>query len=188
MAAVGINHTALEYLERGHGEPVVFVHGSDSDYRTWCLQHEEFGNRFRAIVYNRRYHWPNKPIAEGADYSMAEHVNDLETLIQLLNAAPAHIVGHSYGALVSLLLAVQSPQLVRTLVLAEPPAMTLFVSNSPKTTELLRLWVSRPRTAAAIMKFGTKEVAPATAALRRNNVEEARRAIGTADLGGNAYR
>ncbi len=57
---------------------------------------------------------------------MDEHVHDLEAFLHLLGAAPAHLVGHSYGALVSLLLAVQAPQLVGSLVLAEPPAITFL--------------------------------------------------------------
>ncbi|NIT60692.1 MAG: alpha/beta fold hydrolase, partial [Aliifodinibius sp.] len=73
----------------------------------------------------------------------------------------AHLVGHSYGAFLSLLLAMRQPDYVRTLVLAEPPAITLFVSNNPKPLEILKLLVSRPRTAAAIIKFGAKGVTPA---------------------------
>ena len=30
-----VNGSALAYLEQGQGEPVVFVHGSASDLRTW---------------------------------------------------------------------------------------------------------------------------------------------------------
>jgi pimeloyl-ACP methyl ester carboxylesterase len=56
MAQVNVNGTALEYTEVGAGEPVVFVHGSASDYRTWHLQQEAFAERFRVITYSRRYH------------------------------------------------------------------------------------------------------------------------------------
>ena len=38
-----------------------------------------------------------------------------------LGHGPVHLVGLSYGALVSLVLAAQRPELVRTLVLGEPP-------------------------------------------------------------------
>lgn len=93
MVTVDINSASLAYVERGSGEPVVFVHGSASDHRTWHLQHDEFGRSFRAIIYSRRHHWPNNPIAEGIDYSMAEHVDDLEALLQSLDATPAHVVG-----------------------------------------------------------------------------------------------
>jgi pimeloyl-ACP methyl ester carboxylesterase len=132
LTSITQNGYRFEYVERGSGEPVVFVHGSASDYRTWQAQQDEFAQHFRTMPYSRRYHWPNDEIAEGADYSMTEHVEDLRALLRLLNATPAHLVGHSYGAFVCLLLAIREPGLVQTLALAEPPAITLFVSNQPK--------------------------------------------------------
>jgi pimeloyl-ACP methyl ester carboxylesterase len=103
MSTLKINGTSLEYAEYGEGEPLVLVHGSASDYRTWHKQQEEFAHRYRVITYSRRYHWPNEQIPEDAGYSMLEHVDDLQALIQELGAAPAHLVGHSYGAFLCLL-------------------------------------------------------------------------------------
>ena len=40
-----INDYVFEFIEKGKGETVVFVHGSVSDYRTWQKQQEEFSNR-----------------------------------------------------------------------------------------------------------------------------------------------
>lgn len=77
MATLHVNGTTLACVERGAGDPVVFVHGSASDYRTWQRQLEELGHGYRAIAYSRRHHWPNEPIREGADYAMDEQVEDL---------------------------------------------------------------------------------------------------------------
>lgn len=187
MARLNVNGTALEYAETGRGEPLVLVHGSASDYRTWHLQQQAFAAQFRVLCYSRRYHWPNEPIPDGADYSMAEHVEDLRSLLPALDAAPAHLVGHSYGAFIALLLALQDPQLVRTLVLAEPPAITLFISNAPQPPELLKLMVTRPRTGAALIKLGALGLGPARAAAEQGDVEEMLRRSGTAILGRSAY-
>jgi pimeloyl-ACP methyl ester carboxylesterase len=188
MGSVEINGASLECFEGGTGEALVLVHGSASDYRTWEAQRAEFSKRFRVIAYSRRYHWPNDQIPEGADYSMKEHVDDLETILHSLDAAPAHLVGHSYGAFLCLLLAIRNPQLVRTLVLAEPPVVTLFVSNRPKPWEILKLLASRPRTALSIIKFGATGINPATAAAERGDMEDATRIFGKAVLGAEAYR
>jgi pimeloyl-ACP methyl ester carboxylesterase len=187
MPQVSVNGAALEYLEEGNGEPLVFVHGSASDYRTWHLQQDALAGRFRVITFSRRYHWPNEPIPDGADYAMGEHIADLRALLHALDAAPAHLVGHSYGAFVCLLLAQQDPHLARTLVLAEPPVITLFVSNKPKPLELLKLLATRPRTAAAIVKLGATGLGPATAAAKRGDMEAAMRLFGMAALGREAY-
>jgi pimeloyl-ACP methyl ester carboxylesterase len=187
MARIDINNAIFEYFEDGRGEPLVFVHGSASDYRTWQSQKDEFAKRFRVIVYSRRYHWPNEQIAEGSDYSMSEHVDDLQALLHSLDAAPAHLVGHSYGAFLCLLLAIKNPHLIRTLVLAEPPVVSLFVSTPPRPSEILKLLMSRPRTAISVIKFGLTGVNPAAKAARRGDMEECTRIFGKAVLGSKAY-
>lgn len=187
MASVDIQGTSFEVVEAGTGDPLILVHGSASDYRTWQAQRGVFAERFRVIAYSRRYHWPNDPIPDDADYAMTEQVDDLQQLLEALDAAPAHLVGHSYGAFLCLLLALRAPSLVRTLVLAEPPVLTLFVSDPPKPMEMLKLLVRRPRTATAIIKFGARGVVPATKALRRGKTEEGVRIFGDAVLGSGGY-
>lgn len=188
MSNLSINGTSLEYFDNGKGDPLLLVHGSASDYRTWQYQQEEFSKHYRVINYSRRYHWPNEKIQDGADYSMLEQVDDVKSLILELDAGPAHLVGHSYGAFLCLLVAIQAPQLVRTLVLAEPPAITLFVSNKPKPLEILKLLVTRPRTAFALINFGTRGAAPAEAAARRDDVRGAMRLFGRTILGEQYFR
>lgn len=187
MTALDVNGTSLEYSQNGEGEPLVLVHGSASDYRTWQLQRDAFAKDFRVITYSRRYHWPNEQIPDGVDYSMIEHVDDLEAVLTSLDASPAHLVGHSYGAFLCLLLAIRAPNLVRSLVLTEPPVITLFVSDPPKPTEILRLLVTRPRVAVAIIKFGATGIAPATKAAKLDDMEAAMRIFGTAILGREFY-
>jgi len=178
-----LDATRVAYLERGQGEPLVLVHGSSSDYRTWDCVHARLAERFRAIAYSRRYHWPNAQIQEGADYSMLEHEHDLEALVRALDAAPAHLVGHSYGGFLCLLLAIRRPALVRSLVLVEPPVFTLFTSSKPALGELLSLLLTRPRTAIAIARFGASGLSPATAAVARGDTEAALERFGRAVLG-----
>jgi pimeloyl-ACP methyl ester carboxylesterase len=52
--------------------------------------------------------------------------DDLAALITKLHLGRVHVVGHSYGAFTALFLAARHPELVRTLVLAEAPAVTLL--------------------------------------------------------------
>ena len=188
MASVNLSGTRFGYVECGRGEPLMFVHGAVSDYRTWQFQREEFAERFRVIAYSRRYNWPNEQIPKGADYSMTKQVDDLQALLRLLDAAPAHLVGHSYGAFLCLLLAIREPHLVRTLTLAEPPVVTLFVSNTPRPLELLKLLVTRPRAAAAIIKFGAKVLSPASQAFRDGNMEAGMHIFVDTVFGSGGYR
>jgi pimeloyl-ACP methyl ester carboxylesterase len=120
MNTIQLETVSLACSQHGRGAPLILVHGSNSDYRSWEPVVASLAEQFRVIVYSRRWHWPNEPISEDVDYSMHQHVADLEGVIDALNTAPTHLVGHSYGALVCLLLAIRRPHLVRSLVLGKP--------------------------------------------------------------------
>ncbi|MEZ4416747.1 MAG: alpha/beta hydrolase [Gemmatimonadota bacterium] len=172
---------------RGEGDPLVLVHGSASDARTWRSQRQPFAERFRVITYSRRYHWPNPSVPAGSVYSMAEQVADLEAVLATQVDGPAHLVGHSYGAVLCLLAALRRPDRVRTLVLEEPPAFTLFVSDPPKPLEVLRLLVTRPRTGVALARFGAGGLAPAVRALERGEIDRGIRTFGDTVFGAGGY-
>jgi non-heme chloroperoxidase len=115
----------LHYAEAGTGTPVVFVHGSLSDYEYWKDQVGLFSRHYRAIAYSRRYNFPNtNPARPG--YSAITDADDLAAFITKLGLGKVDVVGHSYGALTALFLARAHPELVRALVLAEPPAVSLL--------------------------------------------------------------
>lgn len=121
-----INAAELRYIEQGSGVPVVFVHGSLTDFRTWAFQMEPFSKSYHAIAISRRYHYPNEFLDVGWDYSAINHAEDLEAFIEKLGIAPVHIVGHSYGAFACAILTAQYPELIRSLVLCEPPILSLL--------------------------------------------------------------
>jgi non-heme chloroperoxidase len=125
----------LHYVEAGSGEPMVLVHGSLSDFRTWGFQRRAFSNRFRVIAYSRRGHYPNA-VVPGDDYFAARHAEDLIAFILKLELGPVHLIGSSYGAYTALLAASERPDLVRTLVVGEPPILPLL-KDDPADTKLL---------------------------------------------------
>ena len=45
----------LFYLERGHGQPVILIHGTLNDFRVWQFQIESFAQKFHVVSYSRRY-------------------------------------------------------------------------------------------------------------------------------------
>lgn len=124
QAQIG-NGIELHYVELGKGEPVVFVHGSLSDGSFWNPQLEPFAEKYHVIAYSRRYNQPNvnKPLP---GYSAVGDADDLAGLIEKLHLGRVHVIGHSYGAYTALFLAVRHPKLVRSLVIAEAPAVSLL--------------------------------------------------------------
>ena len=187
MLQATLNNYKFNYVENGNGDNLVLVHGSASDYRTWDQQLAHFGKYYHTVVYSRRFHWPNEQIPENEDYSMAKHLEDLEEFLKFIGNSPVHLVGHSYGAFLCILLAIKNPNLIHTLTLAEPPAVTLFVSNVPKPMELLKLLFTKPKLAFGIIKFGIKGIAPITLALKQNDIDKALNVSAKAILGDKTF-
>ena len=117
---VQANGTEFHYFEFGEGQPVVFVHGSIGDYRTWGYQFEPFSAEYRVVSYSRRYHYPNVWTGDGSDYTTGLHATDLAAFIDKLGYGPVHIVGQSSGASIAALCASQYPDVTRTLIVDEP--------------------------------------------------------------------
>ena len=117
---IKIDDAEINYIDRGAGEPIVFVHGGLEDYRTWDPQIDSFSKKYRVIAYSRRFNYPNRNTNEVKNFSAQTEANDLAKLILQLKLQPVHLVGHSFGGLISLFLAKDYPQLVRSLTLSEP--------------------------------------------------------------------
>jgi pimeloyl-ACP methyl ester carboxylesterase len=142
LRAMRVNGAVLSYRLAGdQGTPVVFIHGSYGDLNDWSAQVGAFGRTHRVFVYSRRYHPPNPPQDDGQAYSPQLHAEDLAALLPVVGLAPAHIVGSGYGAYVALALAREHPDLVRTLVLGEPPVLP-FLLRSPGGDSLRRALIA----------------------------------------------
>lgn len=139
-----VNGARLAYVERGAGgTPLVLVHGSGADLRTWGYQLQFFGQTRRTIAYSRRYHHPNAPPDATAVYSVQQHADDLATFVSDLASGRADLVAASYGAVVALLVARDHPAVVRRLVLVEPVVFSLLPVDSPEAKESAALDVAR---------------------------------------------
>jgi non-heme chloroperoxidase len=137
-----VNGTPLSFVEAGQGSPLVFVHGSLDDYRSWRLQMAAFAARYHVIAYSRRYHYPNEWLGDGSDYSATLHAEDLAALIGDLALGPVHLVTSSYGGNVGLYMTAQHPALVRSLVLGEPPLLP-WLQDIPGGASLWKQWRAR---------------------------------------------
>ena len=154
-----VNGATLHYVEEGTGTPVVFVHGSFGDYRTWHYQMEPFARHYKTIAYSRRYYYPNEPATASSKHSGKSNVEDLAALIKRLHAGPVHLVGHSSGAYIALVVALKYPGLVKDLVLGEPPIWELITDDSVGRT--------------LMKKAMTETFTPAVEAFRKNEDQKA---------------
>lgn len=167
-----VNGEVLHFWTEGSGDPVVFVHGDLSDLRTWNRQIPEFSKNYRAISISRRYARPNLDIIPDVPNPIGRHVEDLIEFIKQEVGRSVHLVGNSWGAFVSLLTAVESPDLVRSLVLEEPPAVPVYINMPPRVREIALL-LTRPLVLASLVGFNKNLVKPVAKLFMEERDEEA---------------
>ncbi|HEY7294447.1 MAG TPA: alpha/beta hydrolase, partial [Dehalococcoidia bacterium] len=119
---------------------------------------EPFAARHRVIMYSQRYYWPNPRPTDLSGYTTANHAADLAALIETLDLEPAFVVGTSYGAYITLTMTIAHPELIRGLVIAEPPILS-WMQDTVQDRALLA-------------PFTTTAVEPSRAALASGDLEE----------------
>jgi 3-oxoadipate enol-lactonase len=139
MPSASVNGATLHYEERGEGQPVLFLHGTGANSpAAWerCIDAMPPGRRL--ISYDRRgFGQSGARLASG----LQDHVEDAAALLQHVGAAPAAIVTQSGGAVIALRLAIERPDLVNALVMAEPAYQVALHPSLSVTRALARtLW------------------------------------------------
>jgi pimeloyl-ACP methyl ester carboxylesterase len=102
----------LFVVERGGGDPVLFVHGQPGLGRDWNAVADLLGDH-RLLIVDR----PGYGAGGEQTLSIEGNVELLAHVLEERGAAPATVVGHSYGGGIAIMLAARRPELVSALVL-----------------------------------------------------------------------
>lgn len=130
----------LEVLVEGNGPRVVLVHGSVMGADVLWMAQAPLAERWTLVKPNRQGFGNSQP-AEGEDWE--RDADDVAALIE----DGDHVVGHSYGGVVSLLAAAQRRDAVRSLTVLEPPAMD--VARGDDVVEDAINWLAETRKSLA---------------------------------------
>jgi esterase len=120
MQTLHVNGYDMTYLEIGRGPPLVCVHGTLGDFRTWSAVFGPLSKKHRVISLSLRRFFPEHWNGVGNDFLMAQHVADVIAFLEKLDAGPVDLMGHSRGGHIAFRVAEQRPELLRRLILAEP--------------------------------------------------------------------
>jgi pimeloyl-ACP methyl ester carboxylesterase len=131
--------TAFHVETVGRGPRVVLVHGSVGNSSTW-EQVRRLSDRYTLVLPDRPGSPPN-PQVERVDFE--EHAELLAPLLE----RGAHLVGNSYGGVISLFVAGLRPAAVRSLTVIEPPCFGV-ARGHPAVDRLIarlsELWTDGP--------------------------------------------
>jgi pimeloyl-ACP methyl ester carboxylesterase len=164
-----VDGVRLHYLERGEGPPAVLLHGNG-------VTSEDFelsgvlgltAQRHRVIAFDRPgFGYSGRP--PGVVWTAERQARLLRQALAAIAPEPAVVVGHSWGTLVALALALDYPEAVRSLVLLSgyyyPTLRADVVLSSPPAIpvigDIMRYTVSPPLAAAILPMLIKRSFAP----------------------------
>lgn len=115
MPLAQIKHYEINYVDEGKGVPVVMIHGLAGDLSAWLPQVNALRNRYRVIAFDNRGAGRSTQIDEPV--STTDLARDTIALLEHLGVGNAHVIGRSMGGAIAQIIALERPDLVRSLVL-----------------------------------------------------------------------
>src|SRR5919109_4799168 len=103
------------YDQHGAGPPLVLLHGGLVDARFFAPNLQPLAERFRVYMPERRGHGHTPDVPGPITYQLM--ADDTVAFLETVVGEPADLVGHSDGAFVAMLVAMERPELVNRLAL-----------------------------------------------------------------------
>jgi len=109
----------LHYQRAGQGVPLLLVHGRTDNAACWLAFAEPLTHHYDVVMYDARGHGlSDQPAAHYAPHDLAA---DMRNVIIALNLVRPIVIGHSMGAMATLAAATTYSELMRAIVLEDPP-------------------------------------------------------------------
>lgn len=125
---------SLAYRTSGSGPPVLFLHGLGGSATAWEAQLADLGDTFRCIAWDLPGYGDSEPIVPLTFPAIADAA---ARLLDDLDVERAHVVGLSFGGQQALHLALDHPDRVGRLVLADTSAR--FGADGTDAEQWMRL-------------------------------------------------
>jgi N-formylmaleamate deformylase len=117
---IEVNGLRLHYTRTGGNKPaLVLAHGFSDDGLCWTPMAEQLEADYDIVMVDARGH--GRSAAPESGYGSAEHASDLAGVINKLRLQRPAVLGHSMGAMSTLLLAGTYPDMPRAILLEDPP-------------------------------------------------------------------
>ena len=134
---VTVGDHKIRYVEKGEGAPVVMLHGLgfNASADQWALTMDELADTYRTIALDMvGWGLSSRPI-DG--YSFPLMISTLRGFLDALSIDRAGLVGHTLGGWTSALLALESPERVNKLILANTAGLNLHAPSNAAGFKLL---------------------------------------------------
>ncbi|PRZ39681.1 pimeloyl-ACP methyl ester carboxylesterase [Antricoccus suffuscus] len=117
------NGLKVAYVEVGAGDPLILIHGAESDRHQFARLQKYLGHDCRSISYDQRDSGATTSPPE--PFTMTDLAADVVHLMDALGIDRAHVLGTSYGGMIAQHVALDYPDRLASLIL---------VSTTPTTS------------------------------------------------------
>jgi pimeloyl-ACP methyl ester carboxylesterase len=117
----------IDYEESGAGPTMVLVPGSCSTGAAWRPVISQWGSGFRCVTTSLLGYGGTAERRDALDVDISHETDIVEAVIRRASC-PVHLVGHSFGGLVALAVALRNQVPLLSLTIVEAPAMELLWS------------------------------------------------------------
>lgn len=152
VANMQINNVDLHVADSGDGAvAVVFAHGLLFSGAMFDPQVAALNRRYRCVAYDHR--GQGRSAVPKTGYDMDTLTNDAIGLIEALDIGPCHFIGQSMGGIVGLRLAIQRPDLLRSLTVigASADAETTQSLSRYRKLNFIARWLGLKAAAGRVM-------------------------------------
>jgi 2-hydroxy-6-oxonona-2,4-dienedioate hydrolase len=125
------------YFEAGSGEPVVLVHGGNMgapeasvSAACWLYNIEPLSKHFHVVALDRLGQGYTEAPLRDEDYTMAASARHAAAFIKALGLPPVHLVGHSRGAYIAVRIALEHPELVRSVTIVSSGTLMPLIGTN----------------------------------------------------------
>jgi N-formylmaleamate deformylase len=153
---VSTNGIKIHYYRTGGGRPpLVLLHGITDSGLCWPRVVQHLARHYDMVMVDARGHGLSD--APDTGYSFQDHAADVIGLIQTLELTRLVLIGHSMGAMTAIVVAANMPDLVRAIILEDPPfrASHAELSREEKAALMVewrtKIIESRGKTRAALI-------------------------------------
>jgi pimeloyl-ACP methyl ester carboxylesterase len=133
---VRVGGDAINVIEMGQGDPIVFIHGLSGSWQNWLEQLPVFAQSSRVIAFDLPGFGQSPMAAE--KISIAGYGRLVAALLDDLEVPRAVIVGNSMGGFIGAELAIQAPERAERLVLVSAAGLTVEHQRDDRALAVLK--------------------------------------------------
>jgi pimeloyl-ACP methyl ester carboxylesterase len=134
---IDVGGVSTSYHRAGAGQPIVFIYGgnfgsadSAPSAHAWNLNFVPLSERFDVIAFDKIGQGYTANPLRDEDYTMAAVISHAAAFIRAMQLPPVHLVGHSRGGFAAVRIALEFPELVRSLTIVSSGTLSPRVGTN----------------------------------------------------------